>query len=155
MAAPRYVFFVCEQKECASPNAQAREKHSAAMSFSLEFKEHLLDLLAPLGPVQAKRMFGGGGLYLDGTMFALVVDDVLYLKADDENRAEFEAMGAPPFTYERQGKTLALSYFQAPEECLDDPEDLLAWARSAWGAARRSANQKQNKKQGKKGQSAA
>jgi DNA transformation protein len=120
------------------------------MSMSPEYKNHLLDLLQPLGPVQAKRMFGGGGLYLDGTMFGLVADDVLYLKADDENRAEFEAIGAPPFTYERRGKTLALSYFQAPEDALDDPDELLTWARSAWGAARRAAASAKKKQPGKK-----
>ena len=108
------------------------------MSMSPEFKEHLLDLLSPMGPVQAKRMFGGGGLFLDGTMFGLVADDVLYLKADDENRADFDAAGAPPFTYQRQGRTLALGYFQAPDDIMDDAEVLAEWCRKAWEAGRRS-----------------
>ena len=49
------------------------------MPVSPEYLDYLLDLLAPLGPVQAKRMFGGTGLFFDGTMFGLIVDDVLYL----------------------------------------------------------------------------
>ena len=35
--------------------------------------ETLLELLAPLGPVQIRRMFGGSGVFLDGLMFGLVV----------------------------------------------------------------------------------
>ena len=108
------------------------------MGMSAEFRDHLLDLLAPLGPVRAKRMFGGGGLYLDGTMFAIVADDVLYLKADDGNRGDFEARGLPPFRYSRGGREFALSYHEAPPDLLDDADDLAAWARKAWEAARRS-----------------
>jgi len=106
---------------------------------SPEFRDHLLDLLAPLGPVTARRMFGGGGLFLDGAMFALVVDDVLYFKTDDANRPAFEAAGAGPFTYERAGKSVALGYFEAPEDLMEDAEEMARWARDAWAAARRAA----------------
>lgn len=106
---------------------------------SPEFRDHLLDLLAPLGPVTARRMFGGGGLFLDGAMFALVVDDILYFKTDDKNRPAFKAAGAGPFTYERAGKSVALGYFQAPEDLMEDGEELVRWAREAWAAARRVA----------------
>ncbi|NIR58502.1 MAG: TfoX/Sxy family protein, partial [Gammaproteobacteria bacterium] len=44
-----------------------------------EFVSHLLDMLEPLGPVSARRMFGGYGIYLDRLMFALVADDSLFL----------------------------------------------------------------------------
>ncbi len=109
------------------------------MPVSPEFQDHLLDLLADLGPVQARRMFGGGGLFLDGTMFALMADDALYLKADDDTVADFEAAGSAPFTYEKNGKPVALSYWEAPADILDDGETLCAWAERAWQAARRAA----------------
>ncbi len=32
------------------------------MTMSPEFRDYLLDQLESLGPVQARRMFGGGGL---------------------------------------------------------------------------------------------
>ena len=63
-----------------------------------EFAITLVELLAALGAVTAKRMFGGFGLYLDGLMFALIADDVLYVKADAANRAAFEARAMPPFS---------------------------------------------------------
>ena len=37
------------------------------------FTEFLLELLAPLGPVSARRMFGGVGLFHGGMMFGLHV----------------------------------------------------------------------------------
>ncbi|MEK9671740.1 MAG: TfoX/Sxy family protein [Rhodospirillaceae bacterium] len=108
------------------------------MAISPEFRDHILDLLTALGPEQAKRMFGGGGLFLDGAMFRLVVDDELYLKIDDGNRPDFEALGAPPFTYERGGKTIALGYYLAPEDLLEYAAEFASWARKAREAALRS-----------------
>lgn len=104
---------------------------------SREFADYLVELLAPLGPVTAKRMFGGFGLYLDGLMFAIIVDDSLYLKADAENRAAYAARDMAPFVYERQGKPVAMAYHALPGEALDDREDLLALARLAFAAALR------------------
>ncbi|MDE2585460.1 MAG: TfoX/Sxy family protein, partial [Betaproteobacteria bacterium] len=65
------------------------------MAVSREYLDYLLESLAPLGRVVAKRMFGGTGLFLDGLMFAIVIDDQLWLKADDRNRAEFTALDLP------------------------------------------------------------
>ena len=107
------------------------------MAASREYVDYLLQSLAPLGPVVGKRMFSGVGLFLDGLMFAIVIDDQLWLKVDDLNRGEFTALDLPPFTYPRQGKLTALSYYQAPDEALDAPHALLPWARSAFAAALR------------------
>ena len=51
-----------------------------------DFVEHLLELLAGFGTTQARRMFGGVGIFRDDLMFGLVSGDVLYLKADDTTR---------------------------------------------------------------------
>lgn len=114
------------------------------MTMSPEFCDYLLDLLAPLGPVRARPMFGGGGLYLADTMFAIVADDVLYLKADDGNRGDFEARGMDPFTYRRDGRKdpIAMSYWETPAEVLEDGDELCRWAQRAWEAARRSGGAK-------------
>jgi DNA transformation protein len=82
-------------------------------------------------------MFGGHGLYHEGLMFAIVMDQRLYLKADDVNRPEFEALGLAPFTYAMKGKDVALSYWAAPDAIFDAPEDAVHWAKSAWDAALR------------------
>ncbi len=103
------------------------------------FVEHVLELLAGLGPVSARRMFGGHGIFLDGRMFALIADGTLYLKTDDASRGEFERLGLAPFTYARRGKPFAMSYHQAPEEALESAEAMREWAELAVQAARRAA----------------
>jgi DNA transformation protein len=103
-----------------------------------EFVEHVLELLAPFGGVSARRMFGGYGIYRDGLMFALVADDVLYLKADVESRREFEDAGSEPFSYEARRRRVILSYWRAPEESLESREAMQSWARTAFAAALRA-----------------
>lgn len=104
---------------------------------SREFAEYVVELLEPLGAVRARPMFGGYGLYLDGLMFALIADDILYVKADAENREAFEKRDMPPFLYQRQGKTVTIAYHAVPAEALDDRHDLLALARQGFAAALR------------------
>ena len=43
------------------------------MANSNEFIDFLYEVFEDLGPIQAKRMFGGYGVYHDGLMFGLVV----------------------------------------------------------------------------------
>lgn len=93
------------------------------------------DLLEPLGGVSIRRMFGGYGIFKDGVMFALIVDDRLYLKSDHETRARFEAEGLEAFLYERGGRAIRMSYHRAPDEGFDDPALLLDWVAGALGAA--------------------
>jgi DNA transformation protein len=109
------------------------------MTASEGFIELLRDALGGLGPVSVRRMFGGAGVYADGVMFGLVADDTLYLKADEETRRAFEDEGLEPFVYVGRGKTIAMSYWSIPERLLDDPEEMLHWARIALGVARRAA----------------
>lgn len=109
------------------------------MALSSGFSELLLDVLAPLGRVSVRGMFGGGGVYCDGVMFGLVADDVLFLKADEATKAPFEAEGCGPFVYNGKGKPIAMSYWQMPERLLDEPDEMVAWARIALGVAQRKA----------------
>jgi DNA transformation protein len=116
------------------------------MSASEGFQEFLKDQLAGFGPVAIRRMFGGAGVYADGVMFGLVADDTLYLKADDETKGGFEAEGLGRYGYGGQGKRIDLPYWRAPERLLDDPDEMVTWARIALGAARRAAAAKQPKR---------
>ncbi|MBS0241484.1 MAG: TfoX/Sxy family protein [Proteobacteria bacterium] len=88
-------------------------------------------------------MFGGAGLFLDGLMFGLITGDATYLKADAENRAMFEAEGMQPFSYLRRGAIATLtSYWRLPDRLLDEPDELLDWARASHACARRNASAK-------------
>ncbi|HEX6980378.1 MAG TPA: TfoX/Sxy family protein [Alphaproteobacteria bacterium] len=104
-----------------------------------DFVAHVLDLLRPLGGVAARRMFGGHGLFRRGLMFALIDDDVLYLKVDDRTRPDFVAVGAAPFTYASRGRTVTMSYYEAPPGLFDDPDEMRAWAQKALAAASRDS----------------
>ena len=103
-----------------------------------EFVSHLVEQLEPLGPVSAKRMFGGHGIYVGELMIAIVDDDTLYLKADDENRGDFERAQLPRFEYRKQGKLQTISYYLAPESALEDADCLCDWARKSYDAALRA-----------------
>jgi DNA transformation protein len=104
-----------------------------------EMKAFIEEQLAPLGPVTAKRMFSGGGVFLDGLMLGLIIEDALYLKADDVNRPAFEAEGQEPFAYARTGsRTTVMSYWRAPDRLFDEPDELVAWASEAFAAALRA-----------------
>ena len=102
------------------------------------FIAHILDQLGGFGPVAARAMFGGYGLYLHGVMFALVIEDTLYFKTDARNRDVFEAAGTGPFVYETRGRKVAMSYHEAPPEALEDADALLGLARGAYAAAQRA-----------------
>ena len=102
-----------------------------------DFIPFVQELLEDWSPVSARRMFGGHGLYNEGLMFAIVMDQRLYLKTDELNRPEFEALGLTPFTFAMKGKDVALSYWAAPDAIFDAPEEAVTWAQSAWDAALR------------------
>lgn len=108
------------------------------MAAESDFVDYLLELLAEFPDVSAKRMFGGYGLFRDGLMFGLVADSTLYLKVDDQNRADFEAQELEAFTYKGKGKPVSMSYHRAPAEALDNADDMLTWAESAYAAALRA-----------------
>lgn len=93
------------------------------------FTEHILDLLSHFESIEARRMFGGEGIFQNGIMFAIVDEGKLYLKTDDTNRARFEAENLPPLTFsKRDGRTVTLSYHQCPDEALQRADTIAPWA---------------------------
>lgn len=101
--------------------------------------QYLVDLMKRFGPVQARAMFGGHGLYREGLMFALVLDERLYFKVDDQNQAAFDQQGLKPFSYvTKAGKTGQLRYHEAPAEAYEDMEAMAAWAQRGYEAALRA-----------------
>lgn len=93
------------------------------------------EIFAEFGAVTARRMFGGLGIYHQGIMFAIVFDDVLYLKCNEVNAHVFLSRGLQRFTYSKGGRNIPLSYYQAPDEIVDDPQEAAAWARRAFETA--------------------
>jgi len=108
------------------------------MPNSPDFIAHVLELMRPAAPASARPMFGGHGIYAGGPIIGIVIDDILYLKTDEINRAEFTALALEPFVYvSKTGAKNATSYYRAPDEAMESPRAMRSWMRSAQGAALR------------------
>jgi DNA transformation protein len=103
------------------------------------------EIFAEFGALSARRMFGGFGIYHQDVMFAIVFDDILYLKCNDANAEAFRSRGLERLTYTKGGRNIPLSYYRAPDEIMDDPQEAAAWGRAAFGAALASAAERRRK----------
>jgi DNA transformation protein len=105
------------------------------MPVSDGYLTYILDQLRPIVPgIRVKRMFGAVGLYATDLFFAVVDDDVLYLKVDDTTRPEYEARGMPPFRpFELHA---SMNYSQLPEEILEERDALQLWTSRSLDVAR-------------------
>lgn len=93
----------------------------------LDYVTH--DLLSKLRDVTCKPMFGGFGLYQGPVFFGIIADEVLYFKADDTNRAKYEAAGSKPFSYTtKNGKEVVMTYWQVPADIMDNKSAAAEWA---------------------------
>lgn len=100
------------------------------------FHEFVIELFEQLGHIRIKRMFGGAGVYAHDVMFALIADEVIYLKADDPLAQAFVDEGSEPFRFEMEdGKVAEMKYYQIPDAALDDADDAAEWARKALDVA--------------------
>lgn len=93
------------------------------------FLEHILEQLRDVDALRTKAMFGGHGLYVGDTFFAIVYDDRLYFRTDDDTRPDYEAAEMRPFRpNERQ--TLR-NHLEVPPDVIEDREALEEWAHRA------------------------
>ncbi|CAN5308017.1 TfoX/Sxy family protein [soil metagenome] len=102
------------------------------MAVSSDYLDFVLEQLAPVGPLTSRKMFGGVGLYAQGLFFALIDDDTLYLKGDEALGADYAAAGGAQFAPFGMSP---MAYWSAPLEALDEPDQLVAWARRSIAVA--------------------
>ena len=105
------------------------------MSVSDDYRDFVLEQLAPAGRVTSRAMFGGVGLYLEGLFFALIDDDTLFFKTDEATRKRYESAGSKPFCPYPDQPDQSMGYWTVPAEVLEDSDELAAWAREAMGVA--------------------
>jgi DNA transformation protein and related proteins len=113
------------------------------MATSPSYRAFVLDQLSRVAPgIRDRAMFGGVGIYAGDLFFGLIGNDVLYLKVDDGNRGDFEAVGMGPFRPFGDGGEV-MQYYQVPPDVLEEPEQLRDWAAKAIDVARRARQKKQ------------
>jgi len=100
------------------------------------------EAIEPLGPLTRRAMMGGATLYCDGTVFAIVADDMLWFKADAESDAIWDDAGCPRFTFRMGEREGSMNYRRAPDDVYDDAEALRHWAGIAIAAGRRAPPRK-------------
>jgi DNA transformation protein len=115
--------------------------------------DDIRELFSAFRPVEVRRLFGGAGIYADGTMFGLVHAGLIHLKAGEHNAAAFDRERLAPFSYKtKDGEHQLTSYRRIPDRLYDDPEELAAWARDALAAAQRSKAGKRHQSPKRAGQ---
>jgi len=107
-----------------------------------EYCDYLMDRLAPLGAPSYRFMFGGYGIYVDGLLIGIVADDVLMLRADDENRPDYEARGIGPFQPYPEKGIGTMPYYTVPDEIFEDQDELIRWAERSREVALRAPAKK-------------
>ena len=95
------------------------------------FKTFVLDQLSALPELRARAMFGAHGLYAGDKFFGILDDGRLFFKTDAQSQAEYVARGMGPFTYEMKGKVMTMAYHEVPPDVLEQPTELVEWARRA------------------------
>jgi DNA transformation protein len=100
------------------------------------FLAFVLEQLEAVRNVTSRKMFGGVGLYSDGSFFALIDNNTLYFKVNDETRPAFVDAGMGPFRpYADRPDEAMNGYYAVPVSVLEDRDELATWAGRAVGVA--------------------
>ena len=99
------------------------------MAVSESYRAFVLEQLGRVTPVTDKAMFGGVGIYAQGLFFALIAEDRLYFKVNDDTRPEFERRRMEPFR--PFGEDSAMGYYEVPEDVIEDIVQLQPWVSQA------------------------
>ena len=136
-----------QKKEEGGKNARGPLKN---MRVSMSFREFVLDQLGGIPELEAKRMFGGVGLYSGEAFFGILAADVAYFKTDDRTRREYESAGSKPFQpYANAPPAIeptSTTYYSVPLGVLESPPDVMAWAKRAIAVAKASKKTKPAKR---------
>jgi DNA transformation protein and related proteins len=110
------------------------------MAISESYRVFVLEQMERVGPVTAKSMFGGVGLYAQGRFFALIAEDRLYFKVDDSTRGDYEQEGMEPFR--PFGEEHAMGYYEVPADVLENATRLSSWMQKAIDVAGKAKRRK-------------
>jgi len=105
------------------------------------------EALEPMGRVTMRKMMGGATLYLDGTIFGIIVDGELWLKSDVEADPIWDEVSRDRFTVTfKDGTVDSMNYRRAPSDVYDDAEEMQRWVSVSVEAGRRRVVKKRPKR---------
>ena len=99
--------------------------------------EYVVEQLRGAGSVRARKMFGEYGLYCDGTFFAVICDNQLFIKITPQGEAAFPGL---PKASSHEG---ASDSFVVDD--VDDPTMAVELTRITCETLRKAASQKRRK----------
>jgi len=100
------------------------------MALNEEFKNFVLDQLQGIGEFETKRMFGGLALLHQGSAFAKIKHDKVWLKVDESNLSDFKEKGMAQYTYGKDNSR-KLNFYETPIEIIEDRDKLKDWVKKS------------------------
>jgi DNA transformation protein len=100
------------------------------MALNEEFKNFVLDQLQGIDEYESKRMFGGLALLHQGSAFAKIKHDKVWLKVDESNLADFKEQGMKQYTYGKDNSR-KLNFYETPIEVIEDRDKLKDWVKKS------------------------
>ncbi len=105
-----------------------------------------MKLFEPLGEIKSRSMFGGFGLFADETMFALVVNNQLHIRADQQTSSDFETQGLKPYVYKKRGFPVVTKYYAISNDLWESSERLIEVAKQSLEQAKLEKKQQATSK---------
>jgi DNA transformation protein len=109
--------------------------YSQPVAVNNDYLQFVLEQLAGLGSTTSRRMFGGAGLYCGELFFGLIAEDTLYFRVNDRNRPDYQSRNMAQFRPYPDRPHVSMSYYAVPVDVLEDPEELVLWARRSVAVA--------------------
>lgn len=93
--------------------------------------------LSPLGQIRCRALFGGYSLSIDDTVFAMVAEGELYLRAAEESAQYCTSYKPHPLKLNKRGREVLLNYYRVDDALWDDRDMLLRLSGYSLQAAQR------------------
>ena len=93
--------------------------------------------VSPLGQLHTRPLFGGYSLAIDDTVFAMVAEGNIYLKACEQSAAYRVERHNPLLMLRRHGRIVPLKYYQIDDALWRDEKQLFRLSLLSWQSAQR------------------
>ncbi|WP_051235197.1 TfoX/Sxy family protein [Marinimicrobium agarilyticum] len=100
------------------------------MSVSHHALSRALHHLSEVAPVSYRRIFTGVGLYHQHQLFAVMANDRLYFRVDEDSVQPYRQRSMP-MLHPRVAALSDCHFYQLPEAVLEDSAELIYWMRAA------------------------